>query len=231
MNADQSSVSITELQVPTAMFDSGDDMVREVAKGAVNNMIATGGVLVIFNKRVLGAMFQSVRRRSLVLAGQGKSPIKLWSHRTHAPCEEFREGRWLVKIRQEGETINPFYGMEPQKRLYGYWLALANQLIESKEIDVADAYEFQRVGQSFRLACDRKGYHRDGRMMRKRPNGKGGFTVYLAKPLRLVTDTEKNAAQSTAQSNSKTKAAKRPTVTVRKKPAGKKQKSRKFKKK
>lgn len=228
MNIEQSSVSMTELQVPTAMFDSGDDMVREVAKGAVNNMIATGGVLVIFNKRVLGAMFQSVRRRSLVLAKQGKKPLKLWSHRTHGPCDEFREGRWLVKIRQEGETINPFYGMERQHRLYGYWLSMANQLIEGKEIEVADAYEFQRLGQSFRLACDRKGYYREGRMMRKRPNEKGGFIVYLAKPLRLAVDVEKEARAGDV-SKEKPKAAKKKSATARRK-TSKAQKLSKIKK-
>jgi hypothetical protein len=193
MDNDSSSVSMTELQVPTAMFDSGDDMVREVAKGAVNNMIATAGTLVIFNKRVLGAMFQSVRRRSLVLIEQGKEPLKLWSHRTHGPSAEYREGRWLVKIRQPGEAINPFYGGERQHRHYGFWLAQADQLINGKEIDVASAYEFQRLGQSFRFACDRRGYYRQGRMMRKRPNDKGGFTVYLAKPLRTLAEVEGQA--------------------------------------
>lgn len=193
MNHEQSSAPMTELQVPFAMFDSGDDMVREVAKGAVNNMIATGGVLVIFNKRVLGAMFQNVRRRSLVLAKAGKPLLKLWSHRTHGPCTEFREGRWLVKIRQEGETINPFYGEEKAHRNYGYWLTLANQLIEGKEIEVADAYEFQRLGQSFRLACNRQGFVRTGRILRKRPNDDGTFTAYLAKPLQKIPEAESAA--------------------------------------
>jgi len=211
------------------MFDSGDDMVREVAKGAVNNMIATGGVLVIFNKRVLGAMFQSVRRRSLVLAEQGKKTLKLWSHRTHGPCQEFKEGRWLVKIRQEGETINPFYGVEREHRLYGYWLALANQLIEGKEVEVADAYEFQRLGQSFRFACDRKGYYREGRMMRKRPNEKGGFIVYLSKPLRLVADVEKIATEDSSPKAKSKVAVKRP-ASVRKTSTAKTQKPVKPKK-
>jgi hypothetical protein len=194
MNTDHSSAPMTELQLPIAMFDSGDDMVREVAKGAVNNMIATGGVLVVFNKRVLGAMFQNVRRRSLVLVKQGKEPLKLWSHRTHGPCDEFREGRWLVKVRQEGEAVNPFYGGERMHRNYGYWLTMANQLIEGSEVEVADAYEFQRLGQSFRLACDRKGYIRDGRVLRKRPNDEGSFTAYLAKPLRLASELESSGS-------------------------------------
>lgn len=190
MNDDLSSAPMTELQLPNAMFDSGDDMVREVAKGAVNNMIATGGVLVVFNKRVLGAMFQNVRRRSLVLAKEGKPTLKLWSHRTHGPGGEFREGRWLVKIRQEGETINPFYGGEKLHRNYGYWLTLANQLIEGKEVVVADVYEFQRLGQSFRLSCNRRGYVRTGRILRKRPNEDGSFTAYLAKPLQRADGDE-----------------------------------------
>lgn len=197
MNNELGSAPMTELQLPTAMFDSGDDMVREVAKGAVNNMIATGGVLVVFNKRVLGALFQNVRRRSLVLVKQGKEPMKLWTHRTHGPGGEFREGRWMVKIRQEGETINPFYGGEGEHRNYGFWLAQANQLIEGKEIEVASTYEFQRLGQSFRLACDRKGYQREGRVLRRRANDNGTFTAYLAKPLRLkaeVTDGKSVAA-------------------------------------
>jgi topoisomerase IA-like protein len=70
-------------------------------------------------------------------------------------------------------------------------------LINGKEIDVESTYEFQRLGQSFRLACDRKGYYRQGRMMRKRPNEKGGFTVYLSKPLQLLADVEKTAQPQT----------------------------------
>lgn len=199
MNNEQGSAPVTELQLPFAMFDSGDDMVREVAKGAVNNMIATGGVLVVFNKRVLNAMFQNVRRRSLVLAKQGKPLLKLWTHRTHGPGGEFREGRWLVKIRQEGEEINPFYGGERLHRNYGYWLTLANQLIEGKEIPVKDVYEFQRLGQSFRLTCDRKGYIRDGRVLRKRANEDGTFTAYLAKPLRLKSEAADAAVAEDAK--------------------------------
>ncbi len=183
---DAEPVSAIELR-PLGMYDTGLQVLKPDVDSAVESMIATGCMVIIYEKKTLMSLYKNVSRRNeranrerLARGEPEEEVFKLWTHRTQQGPGQ-GEGRWLVRIRRPGEEFNPFFRQSPDAK-YGRWLPLVEQLMAGQEVRVASVYEANRVGQSFRFACDRRGYARQGHMLQRRAEG-DGWIVSLAKPL------------------------------------------------
>lgn len=164
---------------PVGLYDTGREVLRPDVDSAVESMLATGCEVLVYEKRTLMALYKNVSRRN-GRRPEGTVELRLWTHRTADPEGEY-PGRWLIRLRQEDELINPFFTTD-QDSQYGRWLPLAEQLMLGQEVRVKSVAEAVRLGQSFRFACDKRGFFRQGRMLRRRKEGRE-WVVCLAKPL------------------------------------------------
>ncbi|MDX2185801.1 MAG: hypothetical protein SFV32_02615 [Opitutaceae bacterium] len=194
---------------PVGMYDTGLNVLRPDVDSAVESMLSTGAMVFIYEKRTLMALYKNVSRRNARLP-KGASELKLWTHRSPDP-EGMYEARWQIRLRQEGELFNPFFSPD-QESQYGRWLPLAEKLILGEPVMVDSVREVQCLGQSFRLACDKRGFVRTGRMLRRKKVGRK-YEVSLAVPL---VRKEKPAARAARRKPSSR------TGSKRRKPASRK---------
>jgi hypothetical protein len=184
---EQDLPTVIELKPPDSMFDTGTAVWGPRIKNAVESMITTGCVVILYQKQTLGSLYRNVLRRNL-RKNNGLTRddpgfveyYKLWTHQLE-PADEAGEGKWIVRLRKPNESVNPFFSAENDSR-YGRWLVLAEQLVKGEPVEVASETDVRRLAQSFRFSCDRRGYQREGRMLRT-VRSANGWTVTRVKGL------------------------------------------------
>ncbi|WP_404424480.1 hypothetical protein [Nibricoccus sp. IMCC34717] len=180
MPADDSKLPETIVDLrPLGTYDTGLSVLRPDVDSAVEAMVTTGAMVCIYEKRTLMALYKNVSRRN-ERRPPGSDEVRLWTHRQPDPDGTF-EARWQVRLRQPGELFNPFFSAGQDER-YGRWQPLVEKLIAGEIVTVDTLSEVVSLGQSFRLSCDRLGFIRKGRMLRRKKAGRK-FEVRLAVPL------------------------------------------------
>lgn len=178
---------------PVGMYDTGLTVLRPDVDSAVESMLTTGAMVCIYEKRTLMALYKNVSRRNAKLP-VGAPDLKLWTHKGPDP-EGLFEARWQIRLRQPGELFNPFFTSD-QESQYGRWLPLAEKLILGETVVVDSVREVQSLGQSFRLACDKRGFLRRGRMLRRSKVGRK-YEVSLIAPLNRFEPKPKRGRPAT----------------------------------
>lgn len=187
---------VIELKPLGVLHDTGSDVWAPKINNAVDQMISTGCVVIIYQRRSLDSLYRNIFRRNQKL-NPGKKPgekgfvekYKLWTHQI-VETNNTGDGKWFVRLCKEGETMNPFYAIENHTR-YGHWLVLADKMMNGERVEVKDLKDARRLSQSFRSLSERRGLFRAGRMLRTSMVTSGrrkSYLVELVKPLRKKED-------------------------------------------
>jgi hypothetical protein len=164
---------------PLGTYDTGLSVLRPDVDSAVEAMVTTRATVYIYEKRTLMALYKNVSRRN-ERRPAGADELRLWTLR-QPDTEGGFEARWQVRLRQPGELFNPFFTAD-QDAQYGRWQPIVEKLIAGEIVTVDSVKEVISLGQSFRLACDKCGFVRKGRMLRRKKVGRK-YEVRLAVPL------------------------------------------------